>query len=77
MEAIAHFKVLLRVRFSSRITSITSGLVVRAGTALRKRLQTDNAAPRVRQLGSYFPSTENASNTLPGAPPNIPYPELT
>jgi len=24
----------------------------------------------------YFPSTENASRTLPGMPPKVPYPEL-
>jgi len=29
----------------------------------------------VRQ--GYFPSTENASRTLPGVPPKVPYPELT
>lgn len=44
-----------------------------------RRVTNDRIGRRVRDNdhNSYFPSTENASRTLPGMPPKLPYPELT
>ena len=35
------------------------------------------AVPFIERGRAYLPSTENASNTFPGSPPQLPYPEAT
>lgn len=49
---------------------------LRQSSRARGACQAPSGETRIRGRASYFPSKENARSALPGAPPNIPYPEL-